>query len=250
MLSAASTLRRGLDVVYGVYCALLFLLLIFGLLSICVLSVPGLQRRRRIAGGIIRGTLWLCASPMRVRGSMPGSKPAMVVANHASYLDGLLLTAALPPDISYVVKDDVSDWLLVGRVLRRLDVVFIAREEVQMSARQTRALLKRLRNGDSLGIFPEGTFRAAPGLLPFKHGAFLLAARTGTTVVPVVIHGSRRFFGQGARLPARSPITVDILEAQPSDDTDAAQLAYRVRQRMQEALPEEHPERGRQEATA
>lgn len=249
-MSPVRPLQRGLGALYGSWCALVFAVLIFGLLSACVLALPDLQRRRRVAGTLIRATMWLCASPLRVQGAMPDHKPVVVVANHASYLDGLLLTAALGPEVSYVVKDDVSDWPLVGRVLQRLGVVFIARDEVQMSARQTRALLKRLRAGDSLGIFPEGTFRAEPGLLPFKLGAFMLAARTGTPVVPVVIRGSRRFYGHDARLPTHSRISVAILPPEPSEGMAAEALADRVRRRMQAALPEEHPTMAEQELTA
>lgn len=241
-MSGANPLQRSARAIHGGWCALVFALLIFGLLSACVLSAPGLERRRRIAGRIIRATMWLCASPIRVQGRMPDTRPVMVVANHASYLDGLLLTAALGPHVSYVVKDDVSSWPLVGRVLQRLGVVFIARDEVQMSARQTRALFKRLREGDSLGIFPEGTFRAEPGLLPFKLGAFMLAARTGTPIVPVAISGSRQFYGHDARLPARSPISVKILPPQVTADIPPEALAEHIRREMQQALPEEHPE--------
>lgn len=240
-MKATHPLQRSLGALYGGWCALVFGVLIFGLLSACVLVLPELQRRRRVAGALIRAAMWLCASPLRVQGAMPSTKPVMVVANHASYLDGLLLTAALGPDVSYVVKDDVSNWPLVGRVLRRLGVVFIARDEVQMSARQTRALLKRLRAGNSLGIFPEGTFRAEPGLLPFKLGAFMLAARTGTPVVPVAIRGSRQFYGHDARMPTRSPVCVAILAPESVEEVSAEALAARVRRRMQQALPEEHP---------
>lgn len=249
-MSPTHPLQRSLDALYGGWCALVFGVLIFGLLSACVLLLPELQRRRRVAGALIRATMWLCASPLRVQGAMPGTKPVMVVANHASYLDGLLLTAALGPEVSYVVKDDASRWPLVGRVLQRLGVVFIARDEVQMSARQTRALLKRLRAGDSLGIFPEGTFRAEPGLLPFKLGAFMLAARTATPVVPVAIRGSRRFYGHDARMPRHSPITVAILAPESVEDVSAETLAERVRRRMQQALPEEHPDVAVEEVAA
>lgn len=249
-MSATPPLQRVLRALYGGYCALIFALFIFGVLSACVLLLPGLERRRRVAGALIRATMWLCASPMRVHGHMPAQRPVMVVANHASYLDGLLLTAALGPQVSYVVKDDVSGWTLVGRVLQRLGVVFIARDEVQMSARQTRTLLKRLRNGDSLGIFPEGTFKAEPGLLPFKLGAFMLAARTDTPIVPVVISGSRRFFGQNAKLPARTAIRVEILQMQSTSGTDADTLAATVRKQMEDALPEEHPAQGPREVAA
>ncbi|MHA7835548.1 MAG: lysophospholipid acyltransferase family protein [Algiphilus sp.] len=240
-MSDAPPPRAGLaQMLYGAYFAIVFGVLIFGLLSALVLVLPGLERRRRVAGRLIRLAMWLCAVPIRCRGAMPpGDGPVIVVANHASYLDGLLMTAALPPTISYVVKDDAAEWPLVGRVLTRLGVIFIARDAIQMSARQTRALLKRLRAGDSLGIFPEGTFRRPNGLLPFKLGAFLLATRTGTPVVPVVIRGSRTLYGEDARLPRRTRIEIDILAAHAATDTQAEPLCRAVRQTMLTHLPED-----------
>lgn len=233
--------RRLFDAVYGAYAALVFVTIIVGILSVCVLLLPGLRLRRRVAGALIHTALALCGMPLRVCGRSHLPEGAyMVVANHASYLDGLLMTAALPPQVSYVVKDDVADWPLVGRVLSRLGVVFIARDTVQMSARQTRALLKRLRAGEHVGIFPEGTFQRAPGLMPFKLGAFLLATRTQVPVVPVAIRGSRTCFGEGARLPRWAPLRVDILPPQATrDGIDAETLAARVRRAISDRIPEE-----------
>ncbi|MCK5769426.1 lysophospholipid acyltransferase family protein [Algiphilus sp.] len=233
--------QRTAGGLFTAHCALVFGVLIFGVLSALVLTLPDLNRRRRVAGTLIRTAMWCCGAPIRVRGTLPAERPVMVVANHASYLDGLLLTAALGDHISYVVKDDAAEWPLIGRVLDRLGVVFIARTEVQMSARQTRALLKRMRAGDSLGIFPEGTFRRDPGLLPFKQGAFLLAARTGTTVVPVVIHGSRTFLGEGQRWPRWSRIRIDILAPHYVSGNAPEALAEQVRASMQANLGETDP---------
>lgn len=240
-MSTDAQARAGLvQTLYGAYFALVFGVLIFGVLSALVLTLPGLERRRRVAAALIHSALWLCGAPIRRQGHIPAELGSVVVvANHASYLDGLLMTAALPPHISYVVKDDAAKWTLVGRVLTRLGVIFIARDEVQMSARQTRALLKKLRAGGSLGIFPEGTFQRAHGLLPFKMGAFLLATRTGTPIVPVVIRGSRTLYGEDARLPCRTAIEIDILEPHSATDQLPEQLCRNVRRAMLARLPED-----------
>lgn len=240
-MTAQTHPRAGLgQMLYGAYFALVFGVLIFGVLSALVLTLPGVERRRRVAAVLIHIAMWLCGAPIRRHGQVPDEAgPVIVVANHASYLDGLLMTAALPPQISYVVKDDAARWALVGRVLTRLGVIFIARDEVQMSARQTRALLKKLRAGESLGIFPEGTFQRPCGLLPFKMGAFLLATRTGTPIVPVVIRGSRTLYGEDARFPSRTRIEIDILEPHPASERLPEALCREVRQAMLARLPED-----------
>lgn len=229
-------MTRTLSGLYGAYAALVSLVFIFGALGVAVVVTPGVKRRRRVAAFFIHSTLLLCGVRLRTVGreNLPEG-PFIVTANHASYLDGLLLTAALPPDISYIVKDDASRWPWVGTVLRRLGVVFIAREESRGAARTTRSLLRRVKHGERLGVFPEGTFRAAPQLLPFKQGAFLLASRAQVPVVPVLILGSRRILGQGAVLPSWSPLRVEILPAEgPGADTQV--LKENVRERMLEAL--------------
>lgn len=240
ILHAARPLGDGLrtlvSILYGLYAAVVMLFMIFGVLGIVVMLLPGLERRRRAAGALIRTALLLCGLPLRVTGlqRLPAG-PCMVAANHASYLDGLLLTAALPPRFSYIVKDDVAGWPWVGSVLQRLGVVFIPRAETRGAARTMRALLRRLRAGESLGIFPEGTFRGDAILLPFKQGGFLLAMRSGVPVVPVAIHGSRTFYGEGARLPRWSPMRVEVL-APHAPEGSAEALSAAVRADMEAVL--------------
>jgi len=115
----------------------------------------------------------LIGSPIRVRGleHLPEG-PCVVVANHASYMDGLVLTAAIPARFSFVVQDGAANWPVVGLVIRRMGVIFINRTSAREGARQTRDLIRRLEQGESLAVFPEGTFRKEPGLMTFRNGAF------------------------------------------------------------------------------
>ena len=95
-----------------------------------------------------------------------------------------------------------------------------------------RELMRRLHNDEALAIFPEGTFKAAPALLPFRDGAFLMAARTHTPVVPAVISGSRRMYGDGQKLPRWAPLKVQsFAPIQPtgSDRTSAIALKNAAR---------------------
>ncbi|HEX9793989.1 MAG TPA: lysophospholipid acyltransferase family protein, partial [Planctomycetota bacterium] len=70
--------------------------------------------------------------------------------------------------------------------------------------------IRRLEQGTSLVIFPEGTFDGPPGLLPFRRGAFLMAVHAGVPVVPAVIRGSRRLFGEGQRLLRPGAIDIEV----------------------------------------
>ena len=176
-----------------------------------VLLLPGLALRRAAGRFAVRLGMALAFVPVHVRGlhRLPDG-PCIVVSNHASYLDGPLLTAALPGRFTFVVQHGAASWPLAGRVIRRMGVTFVNRGSARAGASQTRLLIRRLQQGDALAIFPEGTFRGPSGLLPFRNGAFMMAAHAGVPVVPAVIRGTRRLFGDGARLPRWSRVEIEL----------------------------------------
>lgn len=190
-------MRRLLELGYGVYAALALGTAIVVMLPF-VLLLPTLGLRRAAGRAGVRFALALALVPVRVRGleHLPAG-PCVVVSNHASYLDGPLLTAALPGRFTFVVQHGAAGWPLFGRVIRAMGVTFVNRSEARAGAAQTRGLIRRLQAGASLAVFPEGTFEARPGLLPFRKGAFLMAVHAGVPVVPAVVRGTRTLFGGG-----------------------------------------------------
>jgi 1-acyl-sn-glycerol-3-phosphate acyltransferase len=135
---------------------------------------------------------------------------AVVVANHASYADSILLTATLPPRFGYAVKRELATAALLGASLRRLGAVFVERADAAGGVEDTGALEAHTRAGEPLVMFPEGTFRRAPGLLPFKLGAFVVAAHTGAPIIPVALVGTRSLLRPGEWLPHRCEIVITI----------------------------------------
>jgi 1-acyl-sn-glycerol-3-phosphate acyltransferase len=91
----------------------------------------------------------------------------------------------------------------IGRGLRRAS-------RCGRRVEDTAALEARARAGEPLVVFPEGTFRRAPGLLPFKLGAFVVAAHTGASIIPVALVGTRSLLRAGEWLPRRSQIVIEI----------------------------------------
>lgn len=217
-------LLRLLDRLYGAVAAPIFALLILGVVGPLIVLGPTLALRRWVGRHGIRLALLCIGVPIRVRGlgHLPAA-PCVAVANHASYVDGLVLTAALPTRFTFVVQDGAADWPYVGFVIRRMGVSFVNRSSAREGALQTRVLIRRVQGGESLVVFAEGTFDAAPGLLPFKKGAFLIAAHAGVPVVPIGIRGSRRLYGGDRRLPRWSALDIDIQAPLPIS-SDAGQL--------------------------
>jgi len=203
-------MRRLLELGYGILAAVALLAAILVTLPF-VLLMPTLALRRACGRLGTRMALLLCGIPVRVRGLghlPPG--PCVVVSNHASYLDGPLMTAALPARFTFVVQHGAASWPVFGRIIRGMGVTFVNRSEARTGAAQTRGLIRRLQQGESLTVFPEGTFKAEPGLLPFRKGAFLIAVHAGVPVVPAVIRGTRRVFGEGRRLLRWHPVEVEL----------------------------------------
>jgi 1-acyl-sn-glycerol-3-phosphate acyltransferase len=134
----------------------------------------------------------------------------VLVSNHASYTDGMLLVAALPRSYGFVAKRELRDQFLVGRYLARLGAEFVERFDVRRSVEDANRMVEAVAGGRSLIVFPEGTFTARPGLRPFLLGGFLAAARAHVPVVPVTIRGSRNLLPDGTWRLRRSPIEIEI----------------------------------------
>jgi len=213
----------------------LLTLFFFPLAWILVIVLPAQTLRRKAVKMLARQFLFMAGISPEVQGlerlDIKGS--AVLVSNHQSYLDSIILTAALPPRYSFVAKGELKINLLLGIVLKRLGVLFVERVDVKGGVRDTDKMKAALEKGRSLLIFPEGTFTAASGVLPFRMGAFVIATDTKRPVVPMAIKGSRKILRDGKRLPRKGKLQVLIEEPVTSegDDWDAAvALRDKVRQ--------------------
>lgn len=204
--------------------------------SLLVTLLPGQDRRRRAARYTARTLLRLAGVGLRVKGLDRLPEGSCIVAgNHASYLDGIVLTAALPPRFGFVIKREVTKAPLVGWLLHRLGSEFVERFDKKAAHNDANRIIRRARTGGCLGVFPEGTFRREPGLRPFHLGAFLTATRAGLPVVPLVIRGARAILPADTWWPAAGTVEVELLQpVRPHGRTgDAARvLREKVRERI------------------
>jgi 1-acyl-sn-glycerol-3-phosphate acyltransferase len=226
---------------FGVYAWMAFGAAVISAI-VCVLALPGLARRRAWVARCARLPFHLTGVRVTVRGleKLPVAD-CIVVANHASYLDGVLLQGYLPPRFSYVIKGEMGRIPVVSFLLRRIGSRFVERFEASGKTRDARQLVKAASAGESLAVFPEGTFVAEPGLGRFRVGAFVAAIRGQLPVVPVVISGSRAIFPAEKVLPRHGHLRIDILDPiDPSGPTfaDSRGLAATARNRILDVLDE------------
>lgn len=206
------------------------------------LTVPGMYRRQRIVTWAAKMVFVLSGVQVTVRGMdhLPADS-CVVVANHASYLDGVLLNGYLPARFGFVIKGEMRDIPVVHFLLRRSGSKFVERKETTGSSRDARQLVKAAQGGESLGFFPEGTFILEPGVGRFRPGAFVAAIKGGMPVVPIAISGTREMLPSGRLLPRRADLRIDILPAIAPGDHDFSAsrvLAEASRQRILAALGE------------
>jgi 1-acyl-sn-glycerol-3-phosphate acyltransferase len=165
--------------------------------------------------------------PITVSGRPLPESRAILLANHASYLDGAVLAAVCPGELTFVAKQDLAEQLLTRLFLGRLGTVFVRRTDAVGGIEDARLTLDLARAGKRLVWFPEGTFARMPGLLPFHLGAFQIAGEAGVAVVPVAIRGTRSILRSEQWLPRRGSITVHIgsaLQPQGGSFADVLQL--------------------------
>ena len=208
-------LRQARKLAYSVYAQVMFRCLA-GVVTIGVLVIPKLDWRWALLRSCARLLARLTGVRLRVNGlqNLPAaSQPCVFVANHTSYLDSYAVTAAVPRMFRFLAKAELADTWLPRTFLRRLDTLFVRRQDAAEGIAGLRHVIDAARRGDSLFFYPEGTFTRAPGLRAFRMGAFVAAAASGLPIVPVALRGGRHILPGGAWLVTRGPIEITIGQA-------------------------------------
>lgn len=136
----------------------------------------------------------------------------VIMANHQSYID-ILILLTLPVFIHWMAKRELFNIPLFGWMLKRMDGISIDRESPAKSYSSIKQAARKIEQGATVLIFPEGTRSATGELLPFNGGGFFLAILSRAVVLPVTIQGSRAIMPkQSFRV---SPGLVSVTVAEP-----------------------------------
>ncbi|MBA3013841.1 MAG: AMP-binding protein [Desulfobulbaceae bacterium] len=203
---------------YAIVCWLLF-----GAIALIVwtgaMLIPSRLRRWRFIHRAARLLLKLTGIPLQVENQEHLSRlqqPCIFVANHASYLDGILLAAILPEGASFIAKAELQNHCIFRTFLNRLGTQFVERFDWKKGSRDARSLIEKARAGQSLFYFAEGTFSRIPGLLPFRLGAFETAIHAGLPIIPIIIRGSRSILRADSWFPRHGVVRIIIGPSYPA----------------------------------
>jgi len=137
---------------------------------------------------------------------VPESGPVIIASNHASFLDPPLVGSCLHRSISYLARDTLFRFPVVGWLLRKWESVPVDREGG--GAAGLKAILDRLLAGGGIILFPEGTRTRDGKLQPARSGIGLVVIKSTAPVVPVRVFGTYEAFGKHVRLPLPHQLTV------------------------------------------
>ena len=217
---------RGARAIYGCYALTVMALLFVPLWALTYVTTDRM-RAARIARFFSRAILFAAGIRIRINetatagetgqaahagpaGKPAASGPSIFAANHSSYLDTMVLTAVLPPGTRFVAKSEVFSYPVIGLVMRRGGHFGFERCDPQARLEQARVLDEVLARGESIAIFPEGTFTETAGIRPFQLGAFKAAVDSGTPICPVAIRGTRQILRDKTILPRPGRISLEF----------------------------------------
>jgi 1-acyl-sn-glycerol-3-phosphate acyltransferase len=219
--------RRGLEILYGLYFGAVFLVWIVPAWTI-VHFIRDYRQAGRFTSAALKILFALVGCRVRVIGKeyldTPGAK--VFVSNHTSYFDVLPLMLGLGVPYHFVSKMEVGGMPFIGTFLRHMRHMTFDRSDAQSRLQQSEEMEKLLRAGESIFVFPEGTFTSENGVRPFQLGAFRAAVDAGAPIVPVALAGTRRFLRDGTYLPRPTSVTITVSPPiYPRGPSDAANAA-------------------------
>ena len=195
------------------------------------------ETARAFAKTATRWIFRLMGVRIRREGGPVPEGPCLVISNHSSYWDPLLLLATVDEPMSFVAKSTAFDYFLVGRTLTRIGCLPVVRASGASSLKSFDKVREALDAGGRVHVFPEGTFTRVAGLRSFRLGAFQVAAERGLPIVPIGIEGARELYPDRTILPRWSEVVIRVLDPIKTEGTELREIAA-VRDRARRELAE------------
>jgi 1-acyl-sn-glycerol-3-phosphate acyltransferase len=217
---------------FRAYIALIFGTLVLGPL-VLLAQLVGVPHKR---GGIFdMAPRWWTRGILRAAGVtivrhnaglISDQQSYVYIANHVSWFDILVLLDALP-NFGFVAKRELEKIPVFGSAARAVGVIYIDRENRKAAFNAYEDAARRIREGESVVVYPEGTRGESYALRPFKKGPFVLAIQSGVPVVPVIVYGTIAVNPRGSLRAQSGTVHVHLLDPVPT-----AGLSYEDREML------------------
>jgi 1-acyl-sn-glycerol-3-phosphate acyltransferase len=186
--------------------------------------------------------MWVTGVKVRVHGmeNARSGEPHIFASNHVSWFDVPALAKVLPR-YKFVAKAELFKVPIFGPAMRSVGMIEIQRENRKAAFGAYDVAAERIRAGNSVVVFPEGTRGHAYPLRPFKKGPFVLAIAAGVPIVPIITHGTIEVMPKGSFWVHSGTIDVHLLEPVRTSEVDydhREALMQTVRTRMANAMRE------------
>ena len=186
--------------------------------------------------------LWVTGIKVRVHGmeNADSGEPHIFASNHCSWFDVPSLAKVLPR-YKFVAKAELFKVPIFGRAMRSVGMIEIQRDNRKAAFGAYDVAAERIRAGNSVVVFPEGTRGHAYPLRPFKKGPFVLAIAAGVPIVPIIVHGTIEVMPKGSLWVHPGTIDIHLLEPVSTTGVDydhREALMQKVRTRMADAMRE------------
>ena len=186
--------------------------------------------------------MWAAGIKVRVHGweNASGGEPRIFASNHVSWFDVPALAKVLPRN-RFVAKAELFKIPIFGPAMRAAGMIEIQRENRKAAFGAYEVAAERIRAGNSVVVFPEGTRGHEYPLRPFKKGPFVLAIAAGVPIVPIIVHGTIEVMRRSSLWVHPGTIDIHLLEpvVTSSIDYDHREvLMQTVRNRMANAMKE------------
>ena len=185
----------------------------FGIVAV-IISLLTSQKTGNFQAGVMWANLNCFLTPVIVkvkgRENIDPNQSYIIVVNHQSAYDIIVLNARLGIDFKWVMKKEIKKIPGIGFGSQALGHIFIDRTSTKAAIETINSIKSKIKDGTSLVIFPEGTRSRTLEMLPFKKGAFWFAFDLNLSILPVTINGTREILPSGTMnlLPGKAEIII------------------------------------------
>lgn len=157
--------------------------------------------------------------------NFPLSGGLVLIGNHISYWDPVVIGCAAPREISFMAKAELFSIPVLAPIIRKLHSFPVRRGGADRNA--IRTALELLNNGCVVGIFPEGTRSGSGELLEPHMGAAMLALKAEVPILPVAVYGTRGFWGK-VRVSIGKPVTLEAYKGKKTGRQEMIEISHQV----------------------